>query len=65
MSPWFWFLAGWLFAWVPAVFVFALALILDLPTERDEDKYWRKRVRPLRGTYAVLRVEPVHTVSRN
>ncbi len=64
MSPWLGFLAGWLCAWLPAVFVLGLTLILDLRTS-DEDKYWRKRVKPLWGRYAAIRVGRVHTLSRN
>ncbi len=64
MSPWVWFLAGWLFAWLPAVFVLALTLILDLRTQSNEDKYWWLKTEPIRGTYAVIRVG-VQTVSRN
>ncbi|KKK52048.1 hypothetical protein LCGC14_3108850, partial [marine sediment metagenome] len=50
MSPWVWFLAGWLFAWLPFAFVLALTWILDLRTER-EDRYWRKQTEPIRDAW--------------
>ncbi len=65
MNPWLWFLAGWLFAWLPAVLALGLTLIFDFRTERDEDKYWREQMKPLRVTYAVIGVGRVHSVSRN
>ena len=51
MSPWLWFLAGLLFAWLPAVFALGLTLIFDLRTERDEDKYWRGETELLRDAW--------------
>ena len=50
VSPWVWFLAGWLFAWLPLLLVLGLTWILDLRTS-EEDRYWRKQTEPIRNAW--------------
>ena len=51
MSPLLWFLAGWLFAWLPVVFVLGLTWILDRRAQHYEDKNWWRRTEPNRDAW--------------
>ncbi len=56
MNPVLWFAAGWLFAWLPLLFVLGLTWIIDR-NSADEDKYWTEKAQPLRGVYVTIKLD--------